>query len=134
MTCRRLIKFILFLFAQVFFCSVRKRSGRFLQRRIPGMLPIPSTKAARPFFGMQPMSIPVGVVEAVLQRDALLAETLRSQGLRIVFYPFLKGSDINAFMQRGDVDIAVAGDAPVVTAASRMGISILASASRERPQ
>jgi ABC-type nitrate/sulfonate/bicarbonate transport system substrate-binding protein len=127
MTCRRLIKFILFLVCAGVLLLSPKAFGQIPPEKNPRYASYSFDKSGKTiYFGMQPMSIPVGVVEAVLQRDALLAETLRSQGLRIVFYPFLKGSDINAFMQRGDVDIAVAGDAPVVTAASRMEISILA--------
>lgn len=79
-------------------------------------------------FGTQPLATPIGVVEAVLQRDIVLDRALKSKGLTLKFLPFRKGPDVNAFMQRGAIDVTMAGDAPALSIASTGDIVLLALA------
>lgn len=78
------------------------------------------------YFGTQPLFTPDGVVQAVMRRDTILAEALKAKGMRIVFYPFHKGQDINEFMQQGAIDVAMAGESPVLSSAASSDVVILA--------
>lgn len=80
------------------------------------------------YFGTQPLAAPMGVVQAVMQRDLLLERALLSRGQKLMFYPFFKGPDINIHMQRGDIDMTMAGDAPVLQSAAMSDIVVLALA------
>lgn len=82
------------------------------------------------YMGTQPLAAPIGVVQAVMQRDMILERALLLRGQHLKCYPFYKGPDINAVMQRGDIDISMAGDAPVLSsvAMSDSDIVILALA------
>lgn len=81
-------------------------------------------------FAVQPMAVPIGVTTQVMKRDRILREALGKKGLEIRFHPFLKGSDLNFFLKRGDIEAAVAGDMPVITTAAETGITVAALAKR----
>lgn len=74
--------------------------------------------------GIQPLWIPTGHIVETMKRDEILHNELSELGLEIKFYPFLKGSDINYFLKRGDIDIGVGGDMPAITLASSFDIVI----------
>jgi NitT/TauT family transport system substrate-binding protein len=75
---------------------------------------------------MQPLFTPDGVVQSVMRRDTVLAKALREKGLTLKFYPFHKGIDINYFMKRGDIDIGMAGESPVMSASATSDMVIAA--------
>lgn len=74
--------------------------------------------------GVQPLYLPTGLITESMKRDHILSENLLTNGLKVRYYPFLKGSDGNYFLQRGDIDIAVGGDMPAITAAAFADIVI----------
>lgn len=76
-------------------------------------------------FATQPLAAPVGVIAEVMQRDKILKKALSGKGAEVRFHPFLKGSDINYFLKRGDIDFAMAGDLPTIMLASGFDISIV---------
>lgn len=75
--------------------------------------------------GIQPLEVPPGVIAETMRRDAVLRESLSDQGLQIRFHPFLKGADINFFLQRGDIAVAMGGDMPTITAAVTSDVVIV---------
>lgn len=77
-------------------------------------------------FATQPLAVPTGVVAELLQRDRVLAAELESQGLELRFHSFFSGTDINYFLKRGDLDVAVSGDMPTLQAAAEYDIIISA--------
>lgn len=68
--------------------------------------------------GTQPMAVPAGVVGAALSHDRLLLVALKERGWEFRHHSFLKGPDANFFFQRGDLDVAVAGDWPTIALAA----------------
>lgn len=76
-------------------------------------------------FGTQPMAVPVGVISAVMQHDQILKKALAERGWELRIHDFLKGPDINFFLQRGDIDFAVAGDWPTITFAASHDITVV---------
>lgn len=78
----------------------------------------------------QPLAVPIGVTSEVMKRDRVLLKALGELGMEIRLQPFMKGADINFFMKRGDVEVAMAGDMPVITIAAETGITVTALAKR----
>jgi len=76
-------------------------------------------------FGTQPLAVPIGVISAVMQHDQILKKALTDRGWEFRIHDFLKGSDINFFLQRGDLDLAVAGDWPTITFAASHDITVV---------
>jgi ABC-type nitrate/sulfonate/bicarbonate transport system substrate-binding protein len=76
----------------------------------------------------QPLATPEGPLGEVMARDLVLQERLRKLGVRIRVHPFLKGGDINFFMDRGQVDVAIVGDMPTLMMASKSSIRVAALA------
>jgi NitT/TauT family transport system substrate-binding protein len=70
-------------------------------------------------FGTQPLAVPTGTLAEVIQRDKVLGSLLAEAGYTLKFHSFYKGSDINFFMKRGDLDLAVGGDMPALIAAAQ---------------
>ncbi len=68
--------------------------------------------------GIQPLWIPPGIITETMKRDGLLQKTLAELGMELRFHPFLKGADVNFFLKRGDLEIAIAGDMPTLTASA----------------
>ena len=60
-----------------------------------------------------------------MRRDGLLRQGLAEKGLTLRFHCFLKGSDLNFFFNRGQLDVAMAGDMPALVAATVSDIVIL---------
>lgn len=76
-------------------------------------------------FGTQPLAIPTGTVAEAMQRDQVLRNLLAESGFTLKLHSFEKGGDINFFMKRGDIELAVSGDMPTVSAAAdNYGVAI----------
>ncbi|MCP3939954.1 MAG: ABC transporter substrate-binding protein [Desulfobacteraceae bacterium] len=74
--------------------------------------------------GTQPLYMPSSLIVEALKRDSILKEELLKMGLKIYFYDFLKGDDVNFFLTLGDLDAGIGGDMPALTAASNLDIII----------
>ena len=68
-------------------------------------------------FGCQPLGVPIGVISDVMRHDMILQDVLAGLGMKLRFHAFLKGSDVNYFLERGDLEIAMGGDMPAIMAA-----------------
>lgn len=76
--------------------------------------------------GMQPLGLTSSIISEAMKRDAVLKSALSEQGLEIRFHPFLKGADINFFLKRGDLDVAIAGNMPTLAAAADSDVIVVA--------
>ena len=74
--------------------------------------------------GIQPLWIPPGIITEVMKRDAVLQRALSEDGMELRFHAFLKGSDANFFLKRGDLEIVIGGDMPALTAAATYDITV----------
>lgn len=75
--------------------------------------------------GIQPLGIPIGVITEAMRRDRVLEQELSGLGLAIRFHPFLKGADVNYFLEKGSLQVAVGGDMPAITAAANQDILVV---------
>ena len=73
--------------------------------------------------GIQPFWTP-GIITEVMKRDQLLNNALKKLGMRINFYSFFKGADVNYFFQQGDLDAGVGGDMPAISLCAKQKIVI----------
>jgi len=76
------------------------------------------------YIGVQPLYLPAGVITEAMKRDKVLSGEISSLDMTIHYYPFLKGNDVNSFMQRGKLDAGVGGDMPALRLASAFKIII----------
>lgn len=74
--------------------------------------------------GIQPLLIPPGIITETMKRDAVLQRALSEAGIELRFHAFLKGADINFFLKRGDLEVAIGGDMPALTAAATYDITV----------
>lgn len=74
--------------------------------------------------GTQPLWVPTNLISEAMRRDGVLSEALDKLGFQIRFHPFLKGADVNFFLFRGDLDVAIGGDMPALTAAAGTDVVI----------
>lgn len=74
--------------------------------------------------GIQPLWIPASLITEAMKRDAVLREALAAEGLRVRFHPFMKGADVNFFLRRGDLQAAIGGDMPALTAAAQSKVVV----------
>lgn len=74
----------------------------------------------------QPLASTMGVITEMMGRDGILAAELKERGMEIRFHPFYKGSDINFFIQRGDIECATMGDTPAITIAATFDVTLAA--------
>lgn len=75
--------------------------------------------------GTQPMAVPIGVIGAAMAHDRLLRATLTERGWEFRSHSFLKGADANFYFERGDLDLALAGDWPTITMAAAHDIQVV---------
>jgi len=75
-------------------------------------------------FATQPLAVPEGPLGEAMARDLTLQGVLARLGFRIRFHPFLKGGDINFFMDKGKVDAAIVGDMPTLLMAAKSAIRV----------
>ncbi len=74
--------------------------------------------------GVQPLYFPTGLISESMKRDAILHRDLVSLGMKVRFFPFLKGSDVNFFLREGDLVAGIGGDMPAITAAANLDLKI----------
>lgn len=74
--------------------------------------------------GVQPLYSPTGLISEAMERDTVLQKALQDLGVEVRYYPFLKGDDVNFFLQNKDLDIGIGGDMPAISAAAQMDIII----------
>lgn len=74
--------------------------------------------------GVQPIYSPTGFITETIKRDTILYNALSELGMKIRFYAFLKGNDLNHFLRKGDIDAGIGGDMPTITAAATMDIIV----------
>ncbi len=74
--------------------------------------------------GTQPAYLPTGLITEAMKRDILLKKALSELGIRLTFYSFLKGSDINFFLKRGQIDAVVAGGISAIIAAVTFDVTV----------
>ncbi|MCP4253979.1 MAG: ABC transporter substrate-binding protein, partial [Candidatus Scalindua sp.] len=74
--------------------------------------------------GAQPFFSPTGLITEAMKRDKILYNALSELGMKIRFYAFLKGNDVNYFLRKGDIDVGIGGDMPTITAAATMDITV----------
>ncbi len=75
-------------------------------------------------FGTQPLYMPTGLITETIKRDRILNEALQKLGFEIRFFSFLKGADVNFFLEAGDLDIGVGGDMPFLTMAATAQVRV----------
>ena len=75
--------------------------------------------------GTQPFFSPTGFITEAMKRDTTLHNALSGSGIKVRFFPFLKGNDVNFFLRRGDIDVGIGGDMPTIAAAATMDITVL---------
>lgn len=76
------------------------------------------------YVGTQPLYSPTGLLTETMQRDLILKEELLKLGLKIIFYPFMKGADVNAQLIPGHLQAGIAGDMPTLRAAATTNMVI----------
>ncbi|MBC8412377.1 MAG: NrtA/SsuA/CpmA family ABC transporter substrate-binding protein [Nitrospira sp.] len=81
--------------------------------------------------GSQPLGVPIGVISELMNRDNILKESLSTLGLKLRSHPFFKGGDINYFLKNGKLDIALAGDMPMIAAAATGKVIVLSLAKQQ---
>ncbi|MEE8398169.1 MAG: ABC transporter substrate-binding protein, partial [Desulfobacterales bacterium] len=74
--------------------------------------------------GTQPLYWPTGLITEAMKRDNILNAAIAARGMKIRYYPFLKGADVNYFLKRDDLDIGIGGDMPALSAAATMNVVI----------
>lgn len=83
-------------------------------------------------FGTQPLGVLSAVVPEIMMRDRLLQNYLKAHQMELRTLPFYNGPDINHFMRKGKVDLAMAGDFPTMTMATVADIEVVAIAKRDK--
>lgn len=76
--------------------------------------------------GTQPLFLPTGNISEAMRRDELLIDALDALGFEIRFHPYLKGSDVNFFLERGDLDVGFGGDNPALIACATSKVVVAA--------
>lgn len=76
--------------------------------------------------GVQPLWIPTSMIAETMSRDVVMRDAMAQRGLTIRFHSFLKGSDVNYFLLRGDLEVGVGGDMPALSAAAAASVRIVA--------
>lgn len=74
--------------------------------------------------GTQPVYSPTGLISETMKRDTTLHNALSILGMKIKFYAFLNGGDVNYFLRQGDVDAGIGGDMPAITASATMDVVV----------
>ncbi len=76
--------------------------------------------------GAQPLYLPTGLITEAMRRDLILARELRRLGLKVRYHSFLKGGDVNSFLQTEDLEIGIGGDMPTLLAAANLEATVAA--------
>ena len=76
--------------------------------------------------GTQSVYTPTGLISETMKRDIILKMILSEMGMKIRFYDFLKGEDVNFFLRRGALDAGIGGDMPTLTAVATLDVVVAA--------
>jgi NitT/TauT family transport system substrate-binding protein len=82
--------------------------------------------------GIQPVSVPLGVVSAVMQRDRLLRAALKAQGMPLHTRPALNGAEFLPLLADHRMGAAMLGDLPALYAAAAGDVWIAGIAKQSR--
>lgn len=74
--------------------------------------------------GIQPLYLPSGIIFEAMKKDNILAREVSQLNMKNEYYPFLKGEDVNFFLQQQKLDGGVGGDMPALSAASKIDIIV----------
>ncbi len=74
--------------------------------------------------GCQPLYLPTSLITEAMKRDTILGSALSKLKMKIIFYSFLKGEDVNFYLKQGYLDVGIAGDMSVLTAAATLNIIV----------
>lgn len=74
--------------------------------------------------GIQPLYLPTGIIFEAIKRDSILFRALFQLDREIRYYSFLKGADVNFFLEQGLLDGGVGGDMPALSAVSKVDLVI----------
>jgi ABC-type nitrate/sulfonate/bicarbonate transport system substrate-binding protein len=74
--------------------------------------------------GIQPLYLPTGIIFEAIKRDTILKTALLQLDREIRYYSFLKGADVNFFLQEKLLDGGVGGDMPALSASSKVDLVI----------
>ncbi len=80
--------------------------------------------------GIQPFWVYGANIAEAMRHDRLLAQELKSYGLRAEFYYFLKGPDINFFMNKDQLDVGMSGYLPTLKMTTLKDILVSSSIDR----
>ena len=74
--------------------------------------------------GIQPLYLPTSLITETMRRDAVLKKALSELGMEIRFHPFIKGSDLNFFLQRGVLELGLGREVFALRAAAASKVTI----------
>jgi len=74
--------------------------------------------------GVQPLWVPTSLISETMKRDMTLKKRLEELSMRIHWFSFLKGDDLNVFLINGSLHGGIGGDMPAINAASKMKIIV----------
>jgi len=74
--------------------------------------------------GIQPLYLPTGIIFEAIKRDNILVYELSRLNKEIRCFPFLKGADVNVFLQKNLLDGGIGGDMPALSAAAILDLVI----------
>ena len=69
--------------------------------------------------GTQPLWVPTCLISEAMRHDNILRDALSERGLEVRFHAFLKGADVNFFLERGELEVAIGGDMPALFVGQR---------------
>ncbi len=75
-------------------------------------------------FGFQPLWLPTNLISETMRRDRVLARALEALGMKARFHAFFKGSDVNAFLASGQLEVGIGGDMPALVAAATQRVHV----------
>ncbi|MBF0379541.1 MAG: NrtA/SsuA/CpmA family ABC transporter substrate-binding protein [Magnetococcales bacterium] len=75
--------------------------------------------------GIQPLWLSGSLITEVMRRDSILKRELNKIGMKVRFHSFLKGTDVNHFLLRGDLAAGVGGDMPTVLACAKGQVRVV---------
>lgn len=89
---------------------------------VPSAFAAPASSICR--ISYQPFSTPTGALFEVMQRDRLLRDGFRKQGITLSFAPVLKGKDSAEQFQRGELEVVAMGDMPLIELAVAVPLTV----------
>lgn len=75
--------------------------------------------------GVQPLGYPAAMIGAVMARDGVLRQFLKSRSMTVATHPFRNGADMVPFLGSNALEFAMLGDMPTIRAAITREIDIV---------